>query len=190
MPKRDAIGESYHFLVSYEQSGKQFALNELCDATGWKSSTSRSYLSKKWSEWIVKEDDGYRVSGLIDLNEDEYRRHMSQVSISSEQTAFPEHVERLVQKAQQSAILALDIYNRPATQFRTEGYIMQMIVAWTAILHAIFERDGVDYIHTDKQGPPLPGQTQSREMGVNRGGEGPVQGVGHNQLALNKFTVN
>lgn len=155
MPKQDAIGKSYHFLVSCERSGKQFALNELCDATGWKPGTPRSYLSKKWSEWIVKEGEGYRVSGLIDLSENEYRRHMSQMSGSSKQTPFPERVERLVQKARQSAILALDIYNRPATQFRTEGYIMQMIVAWTATLHAIFERDGVDYIHTDKQGNPF-----------------------------------
>ena len=155
MPKQDVIGESYRFLISCERSSKRFAIEELCDVTGWKPSTPRSYLSKKWSEWIEKEDCGYRVSGLTGLSEDEYRQHMSQVSVSPEQTTFSDHVERLVQKARQAAILALDIYNRPATQFRTEGYIMQMIVAWTAILHAIFESDGVEYIYKDKLGNPI-----------------------------------
>ena len=107
---------------------------------------------------MAKVGDGYRVSGLVAVGEDEYRRHMSQRQDVSQEPSRPSllaSVERLVLKAQQSATLAVDVYNRPATQFRTEGYIVLMVVAWTAALHAIFERDGVDYIHRDDNGDPI-----------------------------------
>ena len=158
MPKRDHIGESYVFLTSRERASEPFSLEELCEATGWNIGTPRTYLTKKWPQWVAKVGDGYRVSGLVGIGEEEYRRHMSQRQDVSQEPSRPSllaSVERLVFKAQQSATLAVDVYNRPATQFRTEGYIVLMVVAWTAALHAIFERDGVDYIHRDENGDPI-----------------------------------
>ncbi len=157
MPRRDGIGASYRFLTSREQSGEPFSLDDLCGATGWKLSTAKSYLSKNWRGWVEKRADGYRVSGVAAIGEDAYRRHMSQVKGGREEpspASLHERVERLVLKARQSALLALDVYNRPSTQFRTEGYIVLMIVAWTAALHAIFERDGIEYFHQDEHGDP------------------------------------
>lgn len=158
MPKRDQIGESYLFLTSRERASEPFSLEELCEATGWSISTPRTYLTKRWPQWVAKVDDRYRTSGLVAIGEDEYRRHMSQRQDVSQEPSRPSllaSVERLVLKAQQSATLAVDVYNRPATQFRTEGYIVLMVVAWTAALHAIFERDGVDYIDRDQNGDPV-----------------------------------
>ena len=158
MPRRNKIDESYEFLTSCERESGLFSLVQLCEFTGWRPSTPRAYFSKKWSDWITKEGDQYRVSGLVSITEDEYRRHMSQVqdvSRDPSRPSLPESVERLVVKARQSAILALDVYNRPATEFRTEGYIVLMVVAWTALLHAIFERDSVDYIYRDQNGDPV-----------------------------------
>ncbi len=154
----DAVSDSYRFLTSCERSSKQFSLEELCDATGWGMATPRTYLSKKWGRWITGDSDGYRVSGLTSLSEAEYKRHMSQrqdVSQEPSRPVLPDQVERLVLKARQAAVLALDIYNRPGTEFRTEGYVVMMVVAWTAALQAIFERDGVDYIHRDESGEPV-----------------------------------
>lgn len=37
-----------------------------------------------------------------------------------------------------SALLAVEIYNKPRTTFRTEGYISLMIIAWTKLFHAYF----------------------------------------------------
>jgi hypothetical protein len=37
-----------------------------------------------------------------------------------------------------SALLAVEIYNKPRTTFRSEGYITLMIVAWTRLFHAHF----------------------------------------------------
>lgn len=45
-------------------------------------------------------------------------------------------------KAKDSALLAIEIYNKPAVKFRSEGYIALMVMAWTALLHAIFLRQG------------------------------------------------
>lgn len=37
-----------------------------------------------------------------------------------------------------SALLAVEIYNKPRTVFRSEGYITMMIIAWTKLFHAYF----------------------------------------------------
>jgi len=88
-------------------------------------------------------------------SEEEYIRMMSQVqkySSNPYKPALKENVESLVDKAKEAAILAIDIYNRPMTAFRTQGFTVMMIIAWTSLLHAIFEQTGVDYFHYDKEG--------------------------------------
>lgn len=43
-------------------------------------------------------------------------------------------------KARDSALLAVEIYNKPAIAFKSAGYIAMMIIAWTSLLHVIFLR--------------------------------------------------
>lgn len=38
----------------------------------------------------------------------------------------------------EAALLAVEIYNKPRIPFRVEGFITQMIIAWTRLLHAHF----------------------------------------------------
>lgn len=38
--------------------------------------------------------------------------------------------------------LAVEVYNKPAVKFKSEGYIALMVMAWTALMHAIFLRKG------------------------------------------------
>ena len=45
-----------------------------------------------------------------------------------------EHLE----KARDSALLAVEFYNKPAVRFKAGGYITMMSIAWTALFHAIF----------------------------------------------------
>ena len=59
---------------------------------------------------------------------------------------LPEQVDELVVKARDSAVLAVDIYNRPIVAFRSQGYIVMMIIAWTALFHAIYESEKTDYV--------------------------------------------
>ena len=39
-----------------------------------------------------------------------------------------------------SALLAVEVYNKPRTHFRTQAFITMMVIAWTRVLHAHFHR--------------------------------------------------
>jgi hypothetical protein len=47
-------------------------------------------------------------------------------------------VKQLLQKAKDSAILAIEFYNKPAVRFKSEGFITMMIIAWTSLFHAYY----------------------------------------------------
>ena len=52
-----------------------------------------------------------------------------------------------------SALLAVEIYNKPRTTFRSEGYITMMVIAWTKLFHAFFHATiGDRYYCKDKNG--------------------------------------
>jgi hypothetical protein len=51
---------------------------------------------------------------------------------------LPSEAAANLRKARDAALLAVETYNRPGTAFRSAGYIVLMIVAWTAVFHAIF----------------------------------------------------
>jgi len=60
---------------------------------------------------------------------------------------LPRKVKELIEKSRESAILAVDIYNKPATKFRSFSFIVLMNIAWTSLFHAIFERQGIKYFY-------------------------------------------
>ena len=47
-----------------------------------------------------------------------------------------------LEKCRSAAIAAVDVYNRPGPRFRTAQYLVLIIIAWTALFHAIFYRRG------------------------------------------------
>jgi hypothetical protein len=47
-------------------------------------------------------------------------------------------VKSLITKTREAAILAVETYNRPTATFRSGAFVVLMIVAWTALFHAIF----------------------------------------------------
>lgn len=50
-----------------------------------------------------------------------------------------------------SALLAVEIYNKPRTAFRSESYITLMIIAWTRLFHAYFNKTiGDKYYYKEK----------------------------------------
>lgn len=63
---------------------------------------------------------------------------------------LPKKVKSLLEKSREAALLAVEVYNKPNTAFRTGGYIVLMHIAWTSLFHAIFERDGVKYFYKEK----------------------------------------
>lgn len=57
-----------------------------------------------------------------------------------------------LQKAKDSALLAVEVYNKPAVTFRSAGYIALMAIAWTALLHAVFLRKGINPYYKARNG--------------------------------------
>src|SRR5262249_23447389 len=51
---------------------------------------------------------------------------------------LPQIVREHLEKCRASATAAVDAYNRPGPRFRTAQFIILIIIAWTALLHAIF----------------------------------------------------
>lgn len=53
---------------------------------------------------------------------------------------LPYDVKALVEKARETALLAVETYNRPTATFRSGAYVVLMIIAWTSLFHAMFLR--------------------------------------------------
>lgn len=56
-------------------------------------------------------------------------------------------IKNLLNKSKDSALLAVEIYNKPRAAFRSYGYIVLMQIAWTSLLHAIFEKQNIKYFY-------------------------------------------
>lgn len=57
----------------------------------------------------------------------------------------------ILQNSVESALLAVEIYNKPRTEFKVENYIVLMIIAWTKLFHAHFQNSiGDKYFHKEK----------------------------------------
>ena len=60
---------------------------------------------------------------------------------------LPLQVKSCLDKALDSALLAVETYNKPAVKFKSGGYIVLMCIAWTSLLHGIFLRKKIKPIY-------------------------------------------
>src|ERR1700685_1833137 len=51
----------------------------------------------------------------------------------------------LIGKSREAALSAIRVFNDPMTQFKSETYIVLMMIAWTYLLHAYFRQEGIEY---------------------------------------------
>lgn len=58
----------------------------------------------------------------------------------------------LVAKSREAALSAIRIYNDPQTCFKSESFIVLMVIAWTYLLHAYYRGKAIDYRYYS-QGP-------------------------------------
>jgi len=164
------ITKAYEFFCNAEESKCCFTLEEVCKATGWKLGTVRAYRSKKW-HWFLKEDgsgnllckgiSGWPQSSFIQV-------HVQKTDIDTLdlRPRFDQNTDALIDKATESALLAVQAYNNPLTAFRTPAFLVLMNIAFTALFHAIFERDRVDYTYKKQDGTPrvIDGEPASWEL--------------------------
>lgn len=64
---------------------------------------------------------------------------------------MPIEAEANLSKAREAALLAVETYNRPGASFRSAGFLVLMVVAWTAMFHAIFAKRKVKPYYRQKK---------------------------------------
>jgi hypothetical protein len=58
----------------------------------------------------------------------------------------------LVKKSREAALAAVQIFNNPNISFKSESYIVLMVIAWTYLLHAYFKGKNIEYRYFQKKG--------------------------------------
>ena len=66
---------------------------------------------------------------------------------------LPRNVKQCLAKSHDSALLAVETYNKPAVTFKTGAFVVLMVIAWTALFHAYFFRKRVKPFLRDKKNP-------------------------------------
>lgn len=152
MSRYEKVDLAYGFLVEKEKDSETFTIDQLVKVTGWKSDTCKTYPSKRWHQYVEKDGEQYSSSGISFLSKDEFRAVHSQ---KLQQTTDLSSKGVLLHKAKEFALLAVSTYNNPYTEFKTYGFIVNIVIAYTALLHAIFEKKGVIYFHRNDAGEPI-----------------------------------
>jgi len=64
-------------------------------------------------------------------------------------------VKELLEKSKQSALFAVEVYNKPNTPFRVQTFVMLMHVAWNSLLLAKFIKNGEKPYERDEKNPRI-----------------------------------
>lgn len=60
--------------------------------------------------------------------------------------------DELISKSKEAALSAVKIFNDPLIRFKSETFIVLMIIAWTYLFHAYFRSKGIEYRYFQKRG--------------------------------------
>ena len=74
----------------------------------------------------------------------------------------------ILQGSRREALLAVDLYNRAASERSLEGFVVHMHMAWLYLHHAKFLRDNVDYRYREPDGwhfARVDGEIKTWELG-------------------------
>jgi len=55
----------------------------------------------------------------------------------------------LVKKSREAMLTAVQIFNNPQIDFKSELFIVTTVIAWTYLLHAYYRKNGIDYRQVD-----------------------------------------
>lgn len=51
----------------------------------------------------------------------------------------------LIKKSREAALAAVQVFNNPAITFKSEIFVVMMVISWTYLLHAHFRKQGIEY---------------------------------------------
>lgn len=58
----------------------------------------------------------------------------------------------LINKSKEAMLAAVQLYNNPLIHFKSENFIMLVIVAWTYLLHAYYNKEKIDHRYWELKG--------------------------------------
>ncbi len=58
--------------------------------------------------------------------------------------------KQLLAQAQEAILCAIKVFNDPLVKFKSENFIVLMVIAWTYLLHAYYRSKGIDYCYFKK----------------------------------------
>lgn len=58
---------------------------------------------------------------------------------------FNSKKDELIKKSREAMLAATQIYNNPLITFKSESFITLSVIAWTYLLHAYYQKIGIDY---------------------------------------------
>lgn len=149
--KSEKIEKAFDFFSEKKLTKKHFSLDEVADRTGWGKSTVRTYLTKKWSTFIVKDESGLFVSAKFDsFTLPSFIKHHSQ-----NENIPRSFYENILEKSISACITAIEVYNKPDFKFREESFSILMINAWELLLKArilSLNNDDKDAIYLKSKG--------------------------------------
>jgi predicted adenine nucleotide alpha hydrolase (AANH) superfamily ATPase len=58
----------------------------------------------------------------------------------------------LLKKSREAAIAAVQIFNNPNIYFKSELFIVTILISWTYLLHAYFRNKNIEYRYVSKKG--------------------------------------
>lgn len=53
----------------------------------------------------------------------------------------------LIKKSREAALAAVQVFNNPAITFKSEIFVVLMVISWTYLMHAYFRKIGLEYRH-------------------------------------------
>lgn len=60
--------------------------------------------------------------------------------------------DELIKKSREAMLAAVEIYNNPNIEFKSETFITLSIISWTYIMHAYYKKNNIDYIYYSMKG--------------------------------------
>lgn len=58
----------------------------------------------------------------------------------------------LIKKSREASLAAVQIFNNPNISFKSESYVVLMVIAWTYLLHAYFRDQKIEYRYCQQNG--------------------------------------
>jgi len=119
----------------------KFSSTEILDATGWKYSTFKTYFIKgQLSDFITEiSKDLYEASNIQIITEIEFAKLLSQ---SKHRRGLGHNCKSklskaLLRKSRDNMLLALELYNRPSLENKSDVFVMCFCTSWEQLLKAV-----------------------------------------------------